>query len=372
MRLRQRLALIAGVVALAALPAIAAAADPSVPAFGGPLSGAQEVPAVTTSATGEGTAVISADGTKITYVVTYSGLSGPAVAAHIHTGAAGAAGGVILPLTVSASPMVGTLTAANFTASGTVTTFAEAVAAIKAGNTYFNIHTAANAGGEIRGQIMAKGDAQFASLAGFQEIPAVTTSATGSGWVVVSTNGSTITYYIAYSGLSGPAVAAHIHTGAAGVAGGVILPLTVSASPMVGTLTAANFTASGTVTTFAEAVAAIKAGNTYFNIHTAANTGGEIRGQIGVTVAAPAPSPSPSPSASPSPTPSPTPAPTATPTVAPTSTPAPTPVATLPPTSTLSVEPTSGAPAVPAVIGILVFLMLATVASRRFAPRRGR
>ena len=77
--------------------------------------------------------------------------------------------------------------------------------------------------------------------------------------------------------------------------GGVILPLVPGPSPMTGTLTSANFTASGPVTTFAEAVAAIRAGTTYFNLHTTANPGGEIRGQIGVTVAAPAPTPAPTP-----------------------------------------------------------------------------
>jgi len=339
--MRARLTLIIAVLALAATPAIALAADPPQPAFGGPLTGAQEVPAVATAATGEGTAVISPDGSTITYVVTYSGLSGAAAAAHIHTGAAGVAGGVILPLAVSASPMVGTLTAADFTASGSVTTFAQAVAAIKAGDTYFNIHTAANPGGEIRGQIVAKGSARFASLAGFQEVPPVATSATGNGWVLVSTDGSTLTYYVAYSGLSGPAAAAHIHTGAAGVAGGVILPLAVSASPMVGTLTAADFTASGSVTTFAEAVAAVQAGNTYFNIHTAANAGGEIRGQIGVTVAVPAPTP--------------------------------TARVTFPPTTTVPVGPaSSGASDAPAIVAVAVLLAFALVAGRPFGLRRRR
>ena len=337
--MRARLTLIATVLAVAATPAITLAADPPQPAFGGPLTGAQEVPPVVTAATGEGTAVISPDGSTITYIVTYSGLSGAAVAAHIHTGAAGVAGGVILPLTVSASPMVGTLTAANFTASGAITTFAQAVAALKAGNTYFNIHTAANGGGEIRGQIVAKGNAHFASLAGFQEVPPVATSATGNGWVLVSTDASTLTYYVAYSGLSGAAAAAHIHTGPVGTSGGVILPLVVSASPMVGTLTSANFTASGSVTTFAEAVAAIQAGTTYFNIHTAAHPGGEIRGQIGVTVASPAPAASP----------------------------------TVPPTSTLPVEPTSsGGSDVRATVVIVGFLTFALVVSRPIGLRHRR
>jgi hypothetical protein len=191
-------------------------------------------------------------------------------------------------------------------------------------------------------------------LSGAQEVPAVATAATGEGTAVISPDGSTITYYVKYSGLSGAAVAAHIHTGAAGVAGGIILPLTVSASPMVGTLTAADFTPSGAITTFAQAVAAIQAGNTYFNIHTAAHPGGEIRGQIGVTVAAPGPTPKPTIPPTPKPTIPPTPKPT------------------IPPTSTLTVAPASDGSALPALIGILALLTFASVFGLRRAPRRGR
>lgn len=296
---RNRLALTVAALALVAVPATALAVDPAQPAYGGPLAGAQENPPVVTAASGQGTAVISADGSTITYVVAYSGLSGTVNAAHIHTGAAGSNGGVILPLNVGPSPMSGTLTAANLIPSGPVTTFPEAVAAIKAGTTYFNLHTTANPGGEVRAQILAAGEAHFADLAGFQENPPVSTSATGSGLAVISADNSTITYRVAYSGLSGTANAAHIHTGAVGANGEVILPLVAGPSPMVGTLTAADFKASGAVTTFAEAVAAIKAGTTYFNIHTTANPGGEVRGQIGVTVAAPAPEVTPEPTVEP-------------------------------------------------------------------------
>jgi len=290
---KTRVALIVAALALLALPSAVSAVDPTQPAYGGPLTGAQENPAVATTATGQGTVVISADGSTITYIVTYSGLSGTVNAAHIHTGASGSNGGVILPLVAGASPMTGTLTAANFTASGSVTTFAQAVAAIRAGTTYFNLHTTANPGGEIRGQIMAAGDAYFADLTGAQENPAVATAATGKGLVVISADAGTVTYLVTYTGLSGSANAAHIHTGAVGSNGGVILPLAAGPSPMVGTLTATNFSASGAVTTFAEAITAIRAGTTYFNVHTTAHPGGEIRGQIGVTVAAPNPTPAP-------------------------------------------------------------------------------
>jgi hypothetical protein len=309
---RKRLALVFGLLALVALPATTFAVDPTQPAYGGPLSGAQEVPAVVTTATGQGTAVISADGSTITYIITYSGLSGTVNASHIHTGAAGVAGGVILPITSGPSPMTGTLTAANFTASGSVTTFAQAVAAIRAGTTYFNLHTTANPGGEIRGQILAAGDAYFADLNGAQQNPPLVLTGSGTGLVVISADASTITYLLTYSGLSGPVNAAHIHAGAVGTNGGVILPFVVGPSPMTQVLTSGTFTPSGAVTTFAQAIAAIRAGGTYFNLHTTAHPGGEIRGQIGVTVTAPPPPPA----ATPTPAP---PAPTAAPTLPPTS-----------------------------------------------------
>ena len=273
------------VIGLLALTApVALAANPPTPAFGGPAGGSQEVPPVATAATGEATVVISPDNSTIWYVVNYTGLSGPVAAAHIHTGAAGVNGGVILPLVASASPMVGTLTATNFTASGSITTFSQAVAAIKAGATYVNLHTATNAGGEVRAQVVSKGNAHFATLSGAQEVPAVVTAATGNAWIVVSLDGNTLTYFVAYSGLSGAAAAAHIHLGAVGANGGVMLPFVVGPSPMTGTFTSANLTPTGTVTDFAGAVAAIQGGGAYVNVHTAAHPGGEIRGQIAVTV----------------------------------------------------------------------------------------
>jgi hypothetical protein len=110
---------------------------------------------VTTSAKGTATINIITDSevTEINYEVTYSGLSGPLAAAHIHLGGVGQNGGILLPLTVSASPMSGTLTEADLKATGNVSTFAQAIDAIRAGSTYVNLHTAANPGGEIRGQV---------------------------------------------------------------------------------------------------------------------------------------------------------------------------------------------------------------------------
>ena len=277
----------AAVLLLTILPGTAAAvttapASVLAPArvFTAALTGGAEVPPVTTSATGAAQVVISADGLSINYQVTFSGLSGALVAAHINTGAAGTTGGAIFPLAGTTSPLVGNLTTSDFTASGAITTYAQAVAAIQAGTTYVSLDTVANSGGEIRGQLGVRSLAIVvtASLTGGAEVPPVVTGATGSALVVIYHSG-TINYQVTYSGLSGPVTLADISVGAPGTNGGVVFPLVVG-NPVLGTSSAANFTATGSITTYGLAITEMVAGNTYVNLHTATNLGGEIRGQL--------------------------------------------------------------------------------------------
>ena len=105
------------------------------------LSGAQEVPAVTTAATGSGTITVNAD-KSVSGSITTTGIA--AVAAHIHTGAPGQNGPVIIPLTQSG----GTFTVP----AGAKLTDAQ-YDLYKAGNLYVNVHSAAHKGGEIRTQL---------------------------------------------------------------------------------------------------------------------------------------------------------------------------------------------------------------------------
>jgi len=309
---------LAVVAALLAFPAGASAAATSGEVWTATLSGGAEVPPVATGATGSATFVLTPGGATIQYLVQYSGLSGTLAGAHIHLGAAGTNGGIMLPLAAGPSPMVGTLNASDFVATGSVASYSAAIDAIRAGNSYVNLHTAANPAGEVRGQIGAATGAQgfWTPLGGSQEVPPVSGSAAGQGTLVINAAGDAITYWATYGGTTSPPAAGHIHLGAVGANGGVLLPLSgVASSPVVGTLNATNLTATGGVTTFAGALDAIRAGTTYFNFHTSANPGGEMRGQIGVTVAAPAPTPAPTPPA--------------------------TPAVTIPPTSTVDVAPAS-------------------------------
>ena len=347
--MRRRLAMLAVIGALLALPAGASAAAASGEVWTATLSGGAEVPAVSTSASGTATFVLSPDGTTIHYLIQYAGLSGALAAAHIHLGAVGANGGVMLPFVAGPSPMVGTLTASSFVATGGVTDFSGAIAAIRAGNAYVNLHTAANPAGELRGQIAAATGAQgfIAPMNGSQEVPPVSGAAAGTGVVVINAAGDSITYWVAYSGTTSAPAAGHIHLGAPGANGGVLLPLSgVGTSPVVGTLGATNLTPTGGITTFAGALDAIRAGTTYLNFHTAANPAGEFRGQIGVTVAAPAPSPTPAPTTQP--------------------TPKPTPAVTVPPTSTVTAAP--GSPAGPGPAALLVLVLAGVLGGALAVP----
>lgn len=105
------------------------------------LSGANEVPPVTTSASGGGTITIGDDG-SVSGSVTTTGLAG--TAAHIHEGAAGKNGPVIVPFTKDGD---------TYKAPAGAKLTAVQIASFKAGDLYVNVHTAANPGGEIRGQL---------------------------------------------------------------------------------------------------------------------------------------------------------------------------------------------------------------------------
>ena len=109
------------------------------------LDAKAEVPPNDSTATG--TADINYDPAtkKLSWKVTYSGLSGPATAAHFHGPAeAGKNGGVVVAIPNAAtSPVEGSATLTDAQAAD-----------LSSGKYYVNIHTAANPGGEIRGQVM--------------------------------------------------------------------------------------------------------------------------------------------------------------------------------------------------------------------------
>ena len=120
----------------------------TVKLFQAALNGANERPTPVTTA-GTGTGLLALDGLTATYVVSYQNLSAAPVAYHLHgLGGADAAVGVKFALVPSGTLgtsglFVGQATVDQATADG-----------IAAGQAYFNLHTAAHGGGEIRGQVL--------------------------------------------------------------------------------------------------------------------------------------------------------------------------------------------------------------------------
>ncbi len=112
--------------------------------FKADLKGSTEVPANTTTGSGSVTATYDPATKKLTWQGSYSGLTGPATAAHFHGPAEpGKNAGVAVPITPATSPLSGSATLTDAQASD-----------LMAGLWYVNVHTEANKGGELRGQLM--------------------------------------------------------------------------------------------------------------------------------------------------------------------------------------------------------------------------
>lgn len=108
------------------------------------LSASQEVPPTSSKGTGRADFTYNTADKNLEWTVTYKDMSGPVTAGHIHGPASpGANAGVEVPFqNVSSSPIKGSATLTD-----------KQVSDLMSGKDYVNLHTAANKGGEIRGQI---------------------------------------------------------------------------------------------------------------------------------------------------------------------------------------------------------------------------
>lgn len=233
--------------------------------FRAPLSGVQSVPLVETEASGIAFVTYNeADALLAIHAMTSS--LDDASAAHLHTAVGGVNGGVAIGLNQDGSDP-------EHWFADEQAASAEVIDALLAAGTYVNVHTPANPGGEIRGQVVPPGFV-FASgrLEGRQEIPAVETAATGMFAVTASVDTMTVTAHATTTDLDG-ATASHLHEAYAGMNGGVAIGLTQDAGD------ATHWLVEDAAAT-ADQLAALMAGRMYVNVHTPDNPGGEIRGQV--------------------------------------------------------------------------------------------
>ena len=242
--------------------------------FGAVLTGAQEVPPNISPAFGSATFTLSPDHTQITANMTVSGLSTALVGAHIH-GKAGAGTNAPIVLNLDHTQIV------NGKLSRTYTITKELGDDLALNTTlyYINVHTTNFPGGEIRGQLTSAtgtGTSFAGDLRGSGEVPPTGSHAVGA-FLVTFGNDNSLTYEVHASQHLPGITAAHIHRGAAGVNGPIVIGLTTSTSTFV------NGRLQGTFPPIdAALVNEIKANPAgfYVNVHTTAFPGGEIRGQL--------------------------------------------------------------------------------------------
>ena len=228
------------------------------------LTGEAESPAGDPVGTASATIRLQAGKPQVCYQLSAKNLP-RAVAAHIHRGKAGVSGNVVVPLKTP-------------NAAGTSKACAKASKALVASlikhpaSYYVNIHTAEFPAGAIRGQLKGSsssvGTIITRTLNGTSE-----PNATGTAVLRFRRDDGLICFRLTVANVTLPAAAAHIHKGAAGVNGNVVVPLTAPG---------ADGTSDGCATADQSLIDEIL-GNLsgfYVNVHTKEHPGGAIRAQL--------------------------------------------------------------------------------------------
>ena len=134
------------VVTICALTLVSVAAHAATIHLKANLKASAEVPPKDSPGTGTLRATLNTETNELTYHIVFSGLTGPVTAAHFHGPAAeGANAGPQIPIKMS--PITSPI-------NGKATLTADQAKDLLDGKWYFNLHTAANPGGEIRGQVL--------------------------------------------------------------------------------------------------------------------------------------------------------------------------------------------------------------------------
>lgn len=273
----------------------AAGCSASSTSFVAVLNGNQEVPTLPAGVSGIANLSLNTVTNQLTVSINATGLTAANVTlAHIHSPApVGTNAGVDTNLFLGPT---GTFVLPFNT---TVTVTPALIASMQAGTAYVNIHTVANGGGEIRGQIAcgpavlppsAATTSFVAVLNGAQEVPPNTSGGQGVATVVLDATLSNATITVNVAGITLTTIQRlHIHSPAGpGVNAGITVDYYNNgtppfANPFVGTLPVTP-----------AVVSALQSGNAYVNVHTTGFAGGEIRGQLGAAGAvAPTPTPTP-------------------------------------------------------------------------------
>ena len=240
--------------------------------FHATLDGAHEVPSVNTAATGEAFLALDADTSALYYRLGVNNITGIG-AAHIHKGAVGQNGPVIYPLYGG----IGVFDPSN-PVSGTLAISTTRIFDLLAGNYYVNVHTPAHGSGEIRGQVQPLAPiTHFAvPLSGANQVPPKTTTAKGLVTLAFDSSTNLLYYTLNVTNIIS-VTASHIHIGPVGKNGPVVFSLFEQGS---GATLGPNNPVGGCLAINGKNLVDLLTNFWYINVHTTANPGGEIRGQV--------------------------------------------------------------------------------------------
>ncbi|MFT7299025.1 MAG: hypothetical protein ACI9WO_001847 [Sphingobacteriales bacterium] len=243
---------------------------------GGITTGQVAAPIMTASSgfgAGHGYINRSFDEYRYLFIIEADSLTGTITEAGLYVGALGAAGVLVKTLTVTGGNRIGGKWSKS---DATQPLTDDNINSFLYGDVYIKISTAANPSGEIRGQLTrAAREGYLFELNTDQEVPAPTVTKVPNGGGMVSINAARTSahYMVAWDSLSGPVASAHFHKAVPGVAGGVIFVVPTNNNAAFGYWNAANgFTKENELMFRRDSV--------YLNIHTDANAGGEVRGNI--------------------------------------------------------------------------------------------
>lgn len=241
--------------------------------FANALEGSQEFPA--NASTAKGTVIVKYNSVTnvLELVGDYQNLNAAVSGSHIHGPADPGANASVLYTLTNSGGTTGTL-------SGTFTITDLEEAELLDGKLYANVHsTGTYSLGEIRAQLLPTSIGQTQYFTGLLEStqsvapPTVTSSGTGTATVLLDQPALKVYVTASFSGLTSNITNAHIHGGAAGSNGPVVVPLLFAGT------TSGTVTGTATIrSTFADSMVN---GLSYINIHTTTYGGGEIRAQLG-------------------------------------------------------------------------------------------
>jgi Cu/Zn superoxide dismutase len=220
------------------------------------MTGAQEVPPNNSPNRGACVAFLHEPDNVVSYMVDAASLAS-ITGAHLHRAPAGQNGPVVVPLNGAGGVYCGV---SSKLSAADVTLF-------KNNGFYANVHTQQFPGGEIRGQLGPTPGDFAVPMEGAQEVPPVTTNMLGEFSAALNPDNS-LTFKVSFAGNTTAITGMHLHRAPAGQNGPVVIPLTTSGTTRP--LTPAELTE-------------IRNDGWYANVHTQANPGGEIRGQLRLT-----------------------------------------------------------------------------------------